>query len=441
MVPRTQIALALALWIVAGAAAVVIYESLPAEVAGYQDFKPYYGGALALRRGLDPYGGNFAAVFARLGNPLGGLSDWERAEPQLDTPAWLLFFEPFTLLKPRDAYRAWAAFNLLCLGAALLILIREIGPPGASGWSVAALMLLYPPIAINFRFAQSEIVLLLLFVLALAALRREHHGAAGAILAAAALLRAYPLGMLGYLGARRDWRACGYFIGASLLGCVAVVACAGFTPVASFARVAAAALLTHTSGVPAGLLKHPANLNLGAFVRLVAGDRGWAPAAAFAIELAAAGAAFAAAAGLADDRYGCGFALWLVVITMLSPVAWPQFLVCLAPLYVGIAAAWCEKGLPRRVLKLAAASYLAALLMGGPLGFLARGLARGSGPRLHFSYFLPAEAAFVSLVCAYFTAYFAAHFESSSAAVSMPPGADSGAADRPRSALEFGRDL
>jgi len=416
MADRTQIALALALWMIVGAAAFVVYESLPAEVAGYQDFKPYHGGALALRRGVDPYGGDFAAVFAKLGDPMGKLSAWERAEPQLDTPAWLLFFEPFTFLEPPDAYRAWAAFNLLCLGAALLILIRELGPSGAPGWTVAAAMLLYPPIAINFWFAQSEIVLLLIFVLALAAVRRQHHGVAGAILAAAALLRAYPLGMFGYLVARRAWRACGYFIGTSILGCAAVVASAGFAPAASFVRVAAGALLTHSSGVPAGLLKHPANLNLGAFVHLVAGDRGWASAAALAIELAAA--AFVAAAAPGDDRYGCGFALWLVVITMLSPVAWPQFLVCLVPLYVGIAAARYEKRLPRRVLNLAGASYLAALLMGGPLGFLARGLARTSAPHLHFSYFLPAEAAFVSLVCAYFAAYFAAHFESSSAAAS-----------------------
>jgi hypothetical protein len=283
-------------------------------------------------------------------------------------------------------------------------------------------MLLYPPVAINFWFAQSEIVLLLIFVLALAAIRRERHCAAGAILAAAALLRAYPLGM--FLIARRDWRACGYFIGASLVGCAAVLACAGFAPVAGFARVAAGALLTHSSGVPVGLLKHPANLNLGALVRLVGGDWGWASVAAFAIELAAAAAAFVAAGALADDRHGFGFALWLVVITMLSPVAWPQFLVCLVPLYVGIAAAWHEKRMPRRALNFAGASYLAALLMGGPLGFLARGLARTSAPHLHFSYFLPAEAAFVSLVCAYFTACLAARCESSGAAAPKRPEAE-----------------
>jgi len=159
--------------------------------------------------------------------------------------------------------------------------------------------------------------------------------------------------MFGYLVARRDWRACGYFIGASILGCAVVLVLAEFAPAASFARLAAGALLTHSSGVPIGLLKHPANLNLGAFVRLVAGGRGWASAAALAVELAAAAAAFAAAGALADDRHGYGFALWL--------------------------------------------------------------------PHLHFSYFLPAEAAFVSLVCAYFAACLAARFESSGAAAPKRP--------------------
>src|SRR6266478_6689319 len=68
-----------------------------------------------------------------------------------------------TFLEPATAYWAWTTFNLLCLAAALFFLIREIGPPGADGWTVGALMLLYPPIALNFWFAQSEVVLLLIF--------------------------------------------------------------------------------------------------------------------------------------------------------------------------------------------------------------------------------------------------------------------------------------
>jgi hypothetical protein len=122
----------------------------------------------------------------------------------------------------------------------------------------------------------------------------------------------------------------------------------------------------------------------------VLGYRGWAFAATIGIELLMGGVAFAAAAALKDDRYGCGLL--------------PQFLVCLVPLYVGIAAANHEIELPRRVLNLAGASYVAALFMGGPLGLLSRALAHLISGHMHASYFLPAEAAFISLACAYFAA-------------------------------------
>ena len=402
MNPRTLAAGAL--WIIVGVSAMIVFESLPSKVSDYQDFRPYYIGSTALRQGINPYGCDFETVFIEAGCPLGNISTWERTEPLLDTPVWLIFFEPFTLLEPATAYWAWTTFNLLCLGAALALLIREYGPPGADGWTVGALMLLYPPIALNFWFAQSEVVLLLIFALALRELRRGHDGAAGAMLAASALLRAYPLGMLGYLVARRNWRATAYFLTACVIGGALAMAVAGFEPVVSFARMALPISGSHTRGVPAGLLRHPANLNLDSFLRQVLGYRGWAFAAAIGIELLMAGVAFAATAALKDDHYGCGFSLWIVVITLLSPVAWPQFLVCLVPLYVGIAAANHDIELPRRVLNLAGASYVVALFMGGPLGFLSRVLAHSISGHVQASYFLPAETAFVSLGCAYFAA-------------------------------------
>jgi alpha-1,2-mannosyltransferase len=424
---RMQIAFVL--WIIVGAAAIIVFETLPSNAISYQDFKPYYVASLALRRGINPYEGDFETVFAAAGRPLGHLSAWEGAEPLLDTPAWLIFFEPFTLLEPATAYWAWATFNALCLAAALFLLIRELGPPGADGWTVAALMLLYPPIAINFWFAQSEVVLLLIFVLALWAFRRRHDGTAGVMLAAAALLRAYPLGMLGYLIARRNWRATAYFVAACVIGSALAVAYAGFQPIASFARLAAPISGAHTRGVPAGLLRHPANLNLGSFVQLVLGSRNWASVAGLAIELLVAGMAFAATAAVKDDPYGCGFSLWIVVVTMLSPVAWPQFLVCIVPLYVGIAAANHATdhagGLPRRVLNATLASYVAGLFMGGPLGFLSRGLTRSIAGHVHASYVLPAEAAFISLGCAYLAALWATLWMTTSESVPRAAGAPS----------------
>jgi Glycosyltransferase family 87 len=446
---RTQIALVL--WIIVGAAAITVFETLPSNAVGYQDFKPYYVGSLALRRGINPYAGNFGTIFTEAGRPLPHLSAWERAEPLLDTPAWLIFFEPFTLLEPATAYWAWATFNALCLAAALFLLICELGPPGARGWTVAALMLLYPPIAIDFWFAQSEVVLLLIFVLALLAFRRRHDEAAGVMLAAAALLRAYPLLMLGYPIARHNWRATAYFVATCVIGSALAVAYAGFQPIVSFAHLAAPMSGAHTHGVAAGLLRHPANLNLGSFVQLVLGCRGWASLAGLAIELLVAGMAFAVTIAVKDDPYGCGFSLWIVVVTMLSPVAWPQFLVCIVPLYVGIAAANHATdhagGVPRRVLNATLASYVAGLFMGGPLGFLSRGLAHSIAAHVHASYVLPAEAAFISLGCAYLAALWATLWMAT--AESMPRAAcareqapaQQAAAPRVPKRLELGRDL
>ncbi|MGH7913514.1 MAG: hypothetical protein ACREPW_02535, partial [Candidatus Binataceae bacterium] len=86
------------------------------------------------------------------------------------------------------------------------------------------------------------------------------------------------------------------------------------------------------------------------------------------------------------------------------PVSWPQVRVCIVPLYVGIAGANYERGLARCVLNIAGASYLAALFMGGPLGFFSKWLARSVAEHVHASYVLPAEAAFISLVLAYLAA-------------------------------------
>jgi hypothetical protein len=248
MNPRTPAALAL--WIVVGVAAAFVFESLPAKVSGYQDFRPYYIGSTALRRGINPYDRDFETIFIEAGSPLDHISAWERSEPLLETPVWLIFFEPFTLLEPPAAYWTWTAFNLICVVAALFLLIREYGPPGAQGWTVGAQMLLFPPIALNFWFAQSEVVLLFIFALALQELRRGHDRAAGAILAVAALLRAYPLGMLGYLVARRNWRATTYFLAACSIGVAIAIAIAGFEPVVSFVRVALPISGPHTRGVP-----------------------------------------------------------------------------------------------------------------------------------------------------------------------------------------------
>src|SRR5208282_2360971 len=114
-----------------------------------------------------------------------------------ETPTWGLFLIPLTFLSPENAYWTWQALNMLALAGALLLLIGDLGPGGVDGWAMAALMVLYPPIAIGISRGRGEMILLFLFALALVAIRRRRDTAAGVALAIAALLRAYPLGMLG----------------------------------------------------------------------------------------------------------------------------------------------------------------------------------------------------------------------------------------------------
>ena len=110
-------------------------------------------------------------------------------------------------LTPYTAAWAWFWINVLALLLSLLLLIKEAGFRGSEAIIVAAICLMYPPIASNLWFGQSEIFLCLFLALMLVALRRGHERLAGLCLAAAALLRAYPFGMIAYLLVLRRWRA------------------------------------------------------------------------------------------------------------------------------------------------------------------------------------------------------------------------------------------
>jgi hypothetical protein len=161
-------------------------------------------------------------------------------------------------------------------------------------------------------------------------------------------------------------------------------------------------------GQPMGFLKHPANLNLGWFVRFVVehsiGARPWAPGAGLIVEMTITVLSFTAISALADDRYACGFSVWVALITLLSPVAWPTFLACLLPVYVGVAAAAKEGAAPRRAVHAACASYLAAFFMGGPtVSFITEGLHRLLAGHVHIWHTVP-ETIFASLALAYVSA-------------------------------------
>ena len=138
--PRWKFYLPILLWIVASVCAISFFRDLPwTSKADHRDFDIYYSTASLLRHGIDPHA--------------------------VDTPSWLLCFEPLTLLSRFAAYKLWFFINIFALAISLILLLRDSTLAESDKWTLAALMILYPPIACNFWFGQSEIIVLLLLVL------------------------------------------------------------------------------------------------------------------------------------------------------------------------------------------------------------------------------------------------------------------------------------
>ncbi len=382
--PCYKVYLAVSLWVVAAVCAVSLFRELPwAASANYRDFDTYYSPAYLLRQGINPYAGN---------------SVWG------DTPSWLLCFEPLTLLARFTAYKLWFFVNVMAFAITLILLLRDSALEETDKWILAALIVLYPPIACNFWFGQSEIFLLFLLVLFIRELQRGRDVTAGMILAAASLLRAYPVGLIGYLAARREWKAVAYTVIGCIAGMIITTAFVGTDVVTTYTLNV---IGPHSLNQPIGFLRHPANLSLSWFVRFVLlRGFGIAELSALASSLAliagliAAAFAFATTWRLDDDSNWREFSLWVVTVSILSPIMWGQFMVCFVILFVALAKGRAS----RRAIGATVGSYLILVAFGDmhgyPLNFLpelARDYFSGNIRLLHM---LP-EATTVSLILIY----------------------------------------
>ena len=173
---------AIVLCLVATVYAFAFYCQLPPAPSTFHDFPAYY---------LPP--GSCCAARILISVSLPGVL------APADTPTWLLCIEPLAASRRIAAAWAWFWINVLALLLSLSLLIKQAGFRGSEAIIVAAICLMYPPIASNLWFGQSEIFLCLFLALMLVALRHGYDRLAGLCLAAAALLRAYPFGMIAYL--------------------------------------------------------------------------------------------------------------------------------------------------------------------------------------------------------------------------------------------------
>ncbi len=393
----TESPIIVALWVGAILHALLIFGQVRGRVTHW-DFSHYYLSALAMRAGLNPY----TTDLRSLGRALG----IEGIDHATYPPAFLLCFEPLTLMTPQAAYWTWFGINVAALALALALLFREI--PSLRMRQIMALIplaILYPPLGTHFFYAQTQVLILLLFVLMMWAMGRGYDRTAGLFLALAGLIKIFPLLMVGYFVTRRRWRAVAYTAAGVVAGALVTIATIGVPRSLGFMN----GVHSITSNE---FIARPANIALGSFVsRLfwyasgtMGGGQGallgWVrPVVALAAQLLLLGLTARAtwAATAARDADWRAFSLWVVATILLAPTAWIHYAVLLLiPFGVVAAAGWASHARARAVW-LTLASY--ALLA----------LAMGIEPRLEKGAPLAAvlvdECAFISVLLAYCSAY------------------------------------
>jgi hypothetical protein len=336
--------------------ACLVFSILPTRVKDW-DFDLYYVSALALRENQNPYTVDYKALAARLG--IAVTPDWKSH----DTPTLLVFFEPLTKLPMKEAFWIWTSLNVVALTVTLFMLLRPsttgLSPP--MGLTIAAMTILYDPVAMNFEYAQRQIVILLLLVVAIRAMERNYDWPAGIMLSAAGLLRAFPLLLMVYLALARRWRTlrcaaislvAGGFITIVMVGvpCVDFLRALGWTSQRKFLELSVNPALGPTVS---RFFWFTSGFGLGAQHDAL---RRVAIVLAEAIILAMT----VRATGRIErrDRDWRAFSLWLITSIILSPIAWPHYLALLIIPYVQLAIAGRAGRIKGRLLLMALGSYM-----------------------------------------------------------------------------------
>ncbi len=192
------------LWAAVAIGLVILIRAMPGRATKW-DYSIYYSSALAMREGMNPYTADLTPLAHSLGFEL------DQINHATDPPTFVMCFVPLTLLAPRTGFYVWTAINALAFLLALILLFRWTPGLGRdAALAIAALTILFPPVADHLVWGQNKMLVLLMFVLMLRWMERGRNAAAGLILAFAILLRAFPLLLVGYLVLMKRWRAVAY---------------------------------------------------------------------------------------------------------------------------------------------------------------------------------------------------------------------------------------
>jgi alpha-1,2-mannosyltransferase len=349
------------LWAAVAIEVLILIRAMPGRATKW-DYSIYYSSALAMREGMNPYTADLTPLAHSLGFEL------DKINHATDPPTFVMCFVPLTLLAPRAGFYVWTAINALAFLIALILLFRWTPGLGRdAALAIAALTILFPPVADHLVWGQNKMLVLLMFVLMLRWMERGKDAAAGLILAFATLLRAFPLLLVGYLILMKRWRAVAYTMAGLAVGGLVTVALMGVGSSLSF--VLAPGYLTERwrEALPSNIALGPSVLRMfWYFFGVPLGTTlQWASeATSLAAELALL--AFTVKATIArpsgDDPDGRVFILWIVTAILVSPTSWFYYLVLLAIPMVRLSAAVANDRTSRRALWAGVAAYTLAWL-------------------------------------------------------------------------------
>jgi len=299
---------------------------------GQNDFACYYTWAYAMRDGINPYTTDLRETALKLGLAMDPVA---RADYP---PTFILFVEPFTLASFETAYWIWAGLNLAALVLALLLLFGSYSRLSAhSVFALTALALFYrPAIEPDLYEGQPHTILLAMLVAASICFRRRKDFVGGIILALAGLLRIFPLFLVGYLIAKRRWRAVFFTALGLVIGSAATMAVIGMPRALAFG-----ARLTHVATGDFLAVNHLSGdsrlINIDSFVSRLFWQIASADPAldwirrllALAAQITLLGLTLRATAASRPERGHdlFAFALWIVTAALLSPTAWVHYMV------------------------------------------------------------------------------------------------------------------
>src|SRR5262249_50070914 len=134
----------------------------------------------------------------------------------LHPPAAALLSLPLGALSYRSARAVWLVFEV----GLLFLLVRVLPGLGTPRrWSsrlgITAMLLAWPPVAMDLQCGQWSILLAAVLALSWACYRTDRPRAAGSFLGLAIAIKLFPVLMLFLFALKRAWRVVGYAIGAA----------------------------------------------------------------------------------------------------------------------------------------------------------------------------------------------------------------------------------